>query len=121
MSSEKANIDPNPNWPKPWVSIQTAAKLISHYNVGRTNLYKFLTEEGMIYQHVPKQELLEKGYFKVEYAVHRDGTGGYVESPVLLVSQAGFTMIKRLLAEKHPKGYPTKKREQTQPGWQWED
>lgn len=87
--------------PENWYTMAEAAKLINA-NMGRTKLFRFLREEGLLMDdNEPYQRYIDNGCFK--YVV-KDifGRRGQVLFPqtVTLVSPKGIDFIKKLLKNK---------------------
>ena len=82
-----------------WYSMADTAKKIGK-NMGRTKLYRFLREQGVIQGKKgkePRFDLIHLKYFRVVDKITRRDYG-YETDKVLLVSQLGVKYIESLLA-----------------------
>jgi anti-repressor protein len=86
-----------------YYTMSEAAKLIGVPGMGRTNLYKFLKQSGIIMgNNEPYQQYIEKGYFKYVVKEITNGHGKVIRyEAVTLASAKGIEYIKKLLTKKN--------------------
>lgn len=82
-----------------WFEMKQVAKLLNRKNFGRTRLFRFLREEGLLMAgNEPYQNFVDAGIFKVilKDIFNRDGRLMF-RQPVTLVSHEGIAFIRDLL------------------------
>lgn len=82
------------------IEMSAVSKVLSFRNMGRTNLFRYLREKGILrYNNEPYQQYVDSGYFKlVRQTFEIPGYGDEIYDKTM-VTQRGVDYIGKLLTE----------------------
>jgi len=83
-----------------WLEMAAAVKVLAYKGYGRNKTFELLRDRRILrYNNEPRQEYVERGYFKTIEEVYEDSfgrTGIFIKT---MVSQKGLDFIRKLIEE----------------------